>query len=820
MKKNVILFCILSIFALSFAEKAVVRIENPSRHLLKHYMNSGDIAAYKPNLYLDVVVSIEEAESLSKSNNNIYITQTEKQLSNNLKSKDLAGYRNYDELLTELQDLADTYPEICQLVDLGDSRGKEYSEAGIGYYDDFNHEVWGLKISDNVAEDEDEPAIYWMGEHHAREPISLEVVMYATNHVLENYGTDSEITDNIDNSVLWVVPLVNPNGHKIVTDETDVWWRKNIRDNNENQMFDTDYDGGYGNDGVDPNRNYGYAWGEVGTSSNPSSVLYHGPIEFSEPETMAMKSLMENYHFVAGSSYHSYSELVLFPYGYANNIYAPDHAAMEQLAIDMAVTIPAAGGGHYDPTESWTLYPAMGTTDDFAYGQHGIFAYTIELGTEFIPPANEVAGICEDNLEAALIMLDRPSHSMLTGHITDSETGEIVVAEVFITGIDDSTVEREPYNSNEDFGRYYRLLVPGNYDITFSAYGYDNQTISNVNITDQNVTELDIQMSTASVQYTVNGSVYNTGYDYEMAVENCTIEFLNANIANATTDQDGYFTIPNLYEYEYDILLYAAGYEARYYTMNVSASETAFTFNLANFDQGDFEENEVGFYWDFSGNSWILDSGNNSSYSMKTYNIGDQDGTTAEFSINVAEADEISFDKKVSTEYDYDFFRFYIDGNAMGSWSGEVDWSSETYPVEPGVHTFMWSYTKDQAVSDGSDCAWIDNIIFPAGVGLDSEEQELTSTLIRDLGNYPNPFNPTTNISFSVSDNLDKAQLSVYNIKGQLVKTLLNSSIESGIHNITWDGKDSNSKTVSSGIYFYKLSTGKTTISKKMMLIK
>ncbi|KQC06498.1 MAG: hypothetical protein APR54_01635 [Candidatus Cloacimonas sp. SDB] len=85
--------------------------------------------------------------------------------------------------------------------------------------------------------------------------------------------------------------------------------------------------------------------------------------------------------------------------------------------------------------------------------------------------------------------------------------------------------------------------------------------------------------------------------------------------------------------------------------------------------------------------------------------------------------------------------------------------------------------------------------------------------------NYPNPFNPETTIEFSIPE--DKLiELSIYNLKGQKVKTLLSEVIESGSHSVIWDGKDQHNKPVSSGIYFYNLSTGSSNLTKKMILIK
>ncbi len=822
MKKTIILLILVCSAIFSWAnEKAVIRIEKPTKDQVESFYKNNDVASYRPNKYIDLVLPIEKANQMVSENKG-YITQTESQLKNNLTSRDLAGYRNYEDVLSELQEFAATYPEICQLYDIGDTRGKEYSEAGNDYYDVFNHEIWALKISDNPNEDEDEPAIYWMGEHHSREPISTEVVMYATNYVLENYGVDDEITTSVENNVLWVIPIVNPNGHKIVTDQTDVWWRKNIRDNNENGTFDTDYNSGSGYDGVDPNRNYGFCWGTVGASTDPSSPTYHGDEEFSEPEIQAMRDLMLENHFVAGTSYHSYGELVLFPYGYNYDLTAPDYDALQQLAIDMAITIPAENGGNYDPTESWQLYPAMGTTDDYAYGQHGIFAYTIELGTEFIPPSYEVDGICQDNLEAALTMFKRPNQSMAKGIITDAETNEPIIAEVFIEGIDDSEIFREPYTSDAEFGRYYRLLLPGSYNFTFSAFGYESVTMENVEITNDDITELDIQLQPATNNIDITGIIRDT--ETNEPIPNCVIDFLDNESESYHTNSNGEFAISNLFAYNYECVIYAQNYEAKYITLAVSENQNTFELELANLHDGTFEDGNMGEFWQFGGNQpWILDSAGNN-YSIKSGNIDDEQTSSISFSMEIAEDNQFSFDRKISTEANYDYLYFYIDDQIQDEWAGENSWTTESYPVSAGIHTFKWEYVKDSAVSGGSDSVWIDNIIFPESSQVSAEEPLQKLSIIQNISIYPNPFilsnRSNSNISFQLKENMKDAKIEIFNCKGQKVKTIQQGNLSVGNHNFSWNGNNNANKQVASGVYFYQISNKEHHLSKKMILIK
>lgn len=100
-------------------------------------------------------------------------------------------------------------------------------------------------------------------------------------------------------------------------------------------------------------------------------------------------------------------------------------------------------------------------------------------------------------------------------------------------------------------------------------------------------------------------------------------------------------------------------------------------------------------------------------YAAESGDITDNNSTTLSLPVVVSSAGNISFWYKVSSESNYDFLRFYIDEVQQGSWSGSAGWSEASYPVTSGNHTFAWTYSKDSSVANGSDCAWLDHIIFP-----------------------------------------------------------------------------------------------------------
>ncbi len=199
--------------------------------------------------------------------------------------------------------------------------------------------------------------------------------------------------------------MVNPDGHEYCRTD-DRLWRKNRRRNPD------------GSFGVDPNRNYGYMWGtlNVSTSSHvPSDETYVGPHAFSEPETRAVRDLIAHELFRGVITYHSFSLLILYPWGYTSKpITAPaDHDQMVELANQMQQLIRGVHDVTYTPQQSSQLYPTAGDTTDWTYGIYQIPSITIELRPRtwaaggFILPPEQIQPTWEENRAAALEFVQR-----------------------------------------------------------------------------------------------------------------------------------------------------------------------------------------------------------------------------------------------------------------------------------------------------------------------------------------------------------------------------------------------------------------------------
>nr|MBN2276475.1 immune inhibitor A [candidate division Zixibacteria bacterium] len=253
-------------------------------------------------------------------------------------------------------------------------------------------DVYAVKISDNASVDEEEPEILFTSAIHCREGITPLVLIEFMWNLLENYGTDPEATYLIDNREMWFVLVVNPDGYyynDMNSPGGGGMWRKNRRDNG---------DGTYG---VDLNRNYGYMWGydDIGSSPDPGDETYRGPGPFSELETQAMRDFIIAHNFVITLYFHSYSNLILWPYSYEVGIYSPD----EYIFSALGRTVNSING--YRPGPGWTLYPTNGDSDDWGYGEQTLkdknYAITIEVGgydDGFWPETSRINPLIQENV--------------------------------------------------------------------------------------------------------------------------------------------------------------------------------------------------------------------------------------------------------------------------------------------------------------------------------------------------------------------------------------------------------------------------------------
>jgi hypothetical protein len=298
----------------------------------------------------------------------------------------MGGYLKYEELLAELDEMAALYPNLITV------------KAPISNFLTFeNRPIYHVKISDNPGQDEaGEPKVLYTAIHHAREPMSLMETVFFMWYLLDNYQVNPEIQYIVNHMQLYFVPCINPDGYvynQTTNPNGGGMWRKNRRLNSG------------GSYGVDLNRNYSYGWGTTGTSFSQSNDTYCGTAPFSEPETQAMRWLVQNNHFITAFNAHTYAEDILFPIGTTNAEFADHHDYFQTCTNHMVEY------NGYTAMKSSGLYPASGDSDDYMYkldigvGQKDtMFVHTPEVGTAFWQPQSQIVPTCKEMFFPNLIL--------------------------------------------------------------------------------------------------------------------------------------------------------------------------------------------------------------------------------------------------------------------------------------------------------------------------------------------------------------------------------------------------------------------------------
>jgi len=296
------------------------------------------------------------------------------------------GFCTLEECYAHLDHMADLYPD---LITVKQPASTLTSIEG--------RPIYYVKISDNANQSEEEPQVLYTGMHHAREGIGMQHLLFYMYYILEHYNTDPDIKALIDNTEMYFVPIINVDGYQYnITTQPNGggMWRKNRRNN------------GGGSFGIDINRNYGFFWGydDQGSSPYPSDETYRGNAPFSEPETQIMKEFCEAHNFKIALNYHSYSNLLLYPWGYISDACPDDNVFAEysrRLSADNHYT--------YGPG-STTIYPTNGGSDDWMYGEqttkNKILSYTPEIGGNgdgFWPQVSRIIPLCQENMLQSLL---------------------------------------------------------------------------------------------------------------------------------------------------------------------------------------------------------------------------------------------------------------------------------------------------------------------------------------------------------------------------------------------------------------------------------
>lgn len=347
-------------------------------------------------------------------------------LQNSPKDNPLLEYHDYNELTQFLQDYSIRFPNITRLFSIGRSvQGRE---------------LWGIQITDNPQINEQgEPKFQYIANMHGDETVGRELLLELVALLCNSYGINQTLTNLVDTTDIYIIPSMNPDG-----------FERASRYNGNNADLNRDFPDQF----TDPN---------------------NSPIG-REPETAAVMAWVQEKNFVFGGNFHGGATCVNYPYdGLANQgqcgrsiSRTPDH----DLYIDLSLTYSKFNQPMYESrsfengiTNGAEWYCLYGGMQDWNYVWNGGLHTTLEISDVKYPPAGQLAGFWEDNRDSMLAYLQK-SHIGVKGRVLDRSTGMPVQATIEVQSARGFYV----YTDKDD-GDYFRLLLPGTYQITATPTG-------------------------------------------------------------------------------------------------------------------------------------------------------------------------------------------------------------------------------------------------------------------------------------------------------------------------------------------------------------
>lgn len=735
-------------------------------------------------------------------------------------SNPLDAYHTYDELTTELRNLSLQYPEICLLESIGKSvLGKD---------------LWIMKISDNVLIEETEPEFKYISSMHGNEPVGMELCIYLIQYLLQNYNTDERITRLVNDTEIWIMPLMNPDGY--IARER------------------------WNNNGIDLNRNF----------PDRISDPFNTP-DGREPETRAVMNFSSNHTFILSANFHGGALVANYPYdsnetGHSVYTTCPD----DQLFIELSKTYsshnqpmwnsPYFSNGITNGTDWYVVYGGM---QDWNYVWMGCNEITIELNDNKWPDASLLPSLWEDNRESMLSYMEAV-HWGVRGIISDAYTTQPLAATVEVVEIDHKVY------SDPEIGDYYRMLLPGTYSLRFSADGYIPQIIDSVLVLKGYITYLDVQLVPKG-GFEITGTIKDKATGFPIFAR---VQFKgNVQLSTSADSSTGFFQIfvpEDVYEIQISNDRYVKMMDTLVVTENLNLNYQlqpyVYVIDLDfELDDGDLIPADSVWQWGkpdcgpeeaYSGEKlWGTNlHGSYPNYAngkliLPTVELPDVDGLLFSFWDWIdAETDTVSpefaFDGGVA-EISIDNGLTWEQMIPLGGHSHIISNFAESSPFLPGTPVFSGRHEwkeenfdldlyKGKSVQIRLNFGTDQDNIFPnAGWYIDNvaiRYPDNFSKIVHSNNNsfldryylsqnYPNPFNDATTFVYSLTEN-QHVKISIYNTLGQQVKVLVDNYRNAGMHQISWDGKDLNNNLVPSGFYIIQMKCGEKLFSRKALLLR
>ncbi|MCU0372106.1 MAG: T9SS type A sorting domain-containing protein [Ignavibacteria bacterium] len=668
----------------------------------------------------------------------------------------MGGHLKWEEAIAKLDSMRLQYPN---LISVKFSYGNSYE----------NRPLWTVRVTKNPDAPTGRPEIWLNGVTHAREPMGMMNVFYYLYWLFENYNIDPVATYILNNREIYFTPFINPDGYyynQTTNPGGGGMWRKN------RQPYG-------GSIGTDCNRNFGTYnfWNSTngGSSATPSSDTYRGPYPFSSKEDSLWKVFVNSRNFKTSLDYHTHGNLLIKPYAWCDPTPTPDDAIFNEMGAECTVQNHYLFGTPYQTVNYYVRggdLDWMYSTDSTGHSSH-IYTMTPEIGNTgvFWAAYNDIIPFAKDCMIMNIYM------SLIAGPYASLKS---------------ATFNKQVYTQNET----------GNVKVVFRNKGL--AAASNVKV----------QLTPLSSYVTIPVQLYTKATMPSRTSDSTTFNFT---VSGST---------PNNY-----------GIPAR---LKIMQNDTITLYNKVHYilvGNGTallLDSAENGFTNWTTSNTWGVVT---TQYHTPTHSFTDSptgnylananNSMTLNFPLNTQSSPVVflSFWHRYYTEAGYDYCRVEVSSNNGTNWSEVTNyngnmqtWTAQSFDISEFCNGSQNVRIRFRLTSDQSlqyDGWYIDDIKISAYSSLTGIEKGGETPVKYALEqNYPNPFNPSTTINFSIPKQ-GFVNLTVYDMLGREVKTLVNSNMTQGNYAVVFE-----SSNLASGIYYYRIKVNGFIDIKKMILVK
>ncbi|MDP2721775.1 MAG: M14 family zinc carboxypeptidase [Bacteroidales bacterium] len=541
-------------------------------------------------------------------------------------SNDWDAYPTWDTYVAMMQQFVTDFPELCELVSIGTStNGKN---------------LYFIHINNQLGVDQNEPQFMYTSSIHGDELTGYVLMLRYIDYLLNNYGVDSRVTGLVDNIDIWINPLANPDGTFA---------------GGNNTVYGATRSNAYG---IDLNRNYA----DPDDGPHPDGNAY-------QIETQAFMDFAENHHFTMSSNFHGGAEVCNYPWDTWSKLH-PDNSWWVYVCREYADTAQAHSPTGYltdlnnGITNGYAWYTITGGRQDYMNYFHNCRELTIEISSPKTPPSAYLPNYWEYNYRSLLNYMEQSQYG-IKGLITNNVTGTPIEAQVTM---DDHDADNSWVYSGLPVGDYHRPIKEGNYNITYSAYGYYSKTFNSIVLQDQQaevlnvqldpITELTSDFTATRTDIGTNSPIVFTNESYGSDIISWNWTFTGGTPATSVLENPTgiMYAVPGVYDVKLKV------------TTSGGDSDTETKVGYIHvYDAYNMEDGQV-----TTCSAILYDNGgpfanyaNNKNYTFTIYPAGTE---------KVVKLDFLEFDLEIEADCNYDYLKVYngsdINSPILGTWCG------------------------------------------------------------------------------------------------------------------------------------------------------